>query len=308
VQRLKAVYKGLRLLKRRAEIKRSEPCITRDRIVSDLHQLGTRKGDTILVHSSLKSLGFVEDGPRGLIDALIEAVSPDGTVIIPTYQMIKGSMLETCLDRNYIFDPRTAGTFLGFVPSAFLKYPGVKRSIHPTHSVSAIGKNAEYITEAHHHASSTFGKDSPWDRFVKLDGLVLGLGVTMAPVGLYHFIEDMIPDEFPVPARSSTAYNLKCRDWDGNIIEVPVNPHEPDVAQGRIDRQEYISDYFRDEFMRVGLMKMGRVGEGNAWFIPAKAFYNHLVELMREGITIYSTPEEFKKRPIPKTEWSGRHF
>jgi aminoglycoside N3'-acetyltransferase len=81
--------------------------------------------------------------------------------MVPTFSM-KETIYKTCLDKNYIFDPRVTGTFLGAIPSTFLKFPGVYRSVHPTHSVSAVGKHAKYITESHHLAGSISGPDSPW--------------------------------------------------------------------------------------------------------------------------------------------------
>ncbi|MBS7633995.1 AAC(3) family N-acetyltransferase [Candidatus Bathyarchaeota archaeon] len=50
-----------------------------------LQQLGPKKGDIVIVHSSLSSFGFVEGGAETVIDVLLETVSEEGTVIMPTY-------------------------------------------------------------------------------------------------------------------------------------------------------------------------------------------------------------------------------
>lgn len=300
--KLRRVYRFFKYSLRAKEIERTAPKITRERLVEGLQSLGICEGDVVFLHSSLKSIGYVDGGPNTVFKAFMDVIKPSGTLVVPTYHMVNYSMYDTCLDRKYIFDPRTADTFLGLIPSTFLKFPGVERSIHPTHSVSAVGKDAKYITEAHHLGSTTFGTDSPWDRLMKLDGKVLGMGITMGPVTFYHILEDLMLEEFPIPARMAETYRLSCRDRKGNLIEVPVNPHDPEIAKMRIDRNSYLADYFGNEFSHAGLMRTGKVGEAGSWWISARKFYNHLLALMNEGITIYSTPDELKKRPIPKVD------
>ncbi len=58
--------------------------IDRRAIVDDLHALGLSDGDVVLVHSSLSGLGWVQGGAGTVIDALVEAVGPGGTVLFPT--------------------------------------------------------------------------------------------------------------------------------------------------------------------------------------------------------------------------------
>lgn len=165
--------------KRREEkLKREVPTITKDRIANDIRKLGLKSGDIVNLHSAMKSIGYVESGAKTVLEAIIDVITPEGTMMVPTFFM-KDSIYKTCLDKDYIFDPRVDGTILGAIPSAILRFPGVCRSIHPTHSVSAVGKHAKYITEAHHLAASTWGPDSPWDRLVKLDGKLLHIGLKM---------------------------------------------------------------------------------------------------------------------------------
>jgi len=296
---LKAVIIKFRQIRRTKEIKRSSLSITKDRIKDNLIKLGLKEGDCVLLHSSLKSVGYVEGGARTVIDAFIEVVSSKGTLIVPTYSM-KGTMLETCNTDGYIFDPRTSTTQLGSIPANFLKLQNIYRSIHPTHSVSAIGEKAKYITEAHHLASSTYGIDSPWDRLMKLDGKIIGLGVTVWPVPLCHVLEDRELDNFPLPVRMENTYHLKCKNWDGDIIEVPVTPLGPDYFKVRIDQphRQDLRDYFWHDFIQTGTINVGKIGQAESWIANAKNFYDHLVLLMNEGITIYSSAADLKKRPL----------
>jgi aminoglycoside N3'-acetyltransferase len=288
------------LEKQRLEkLRRTAPIITRAIVEKDLENLGLQRGDSIFLHSSLKSIGYVEGGAPTVIDAIIEVLGSSGTLIVPTYSL-KKSMYKTCLDKKYIFDPHTATTQLGIIPATFLHYPDVCRSIHPTHSVSAIGKNARYITEAHHLATSTFGHDSPWDRLMKLNGKILSIGLKMGRNTFSHVLEDKMLDKFPLPVRMNKTFYIKCKDWTENLIEVPVVPHDPKYKRMRMDQdhREDLRKYFWQEFIRSGIISVGRVGLAISWIASANEYYDHLVRLMNEGITIYSTNEELKKRPL----------
>ena len=297
---LRPAVSAARQIKRRHEIKASAPAVDMQRLVADLRTLGLDSGDTVFLHSSLKSIGYVEGGAKTVLQALFEAISPGGTLIVPTYYMPGGTILATCREAAYVFDPSKHGTHMGALPAAFLKFPGVERSLHPTHSVSALGKHAKYVTGTHHLAPSIFGPGSPWERCLALNGKVLGLGVSMGPVTFYHLLEDTVLDQFPLPARSRETYRLSCRDRDGTLRAVPVTPLDPFYAQRRIDTEARhdLRDYFWREFDQAGLLTAGKVGEARAWFIRARDFYDHLLELMKQGITIYSTADELARRPL----------
>ncbi len=304
IEIVRPLVAALRKVQRRLKVMMAST-ITKEQLIADLHALGIAKGDAIFLHASLSNLGYIEGGAQAVLEALYEAVSPGGTLIIPTYHTVGGTMYKTCLAADeYIFDPCSSPTELGMIPTTFLKFPGVYRSIHPTHSVSAAGEKAKYVTEAHHLSGGPCGADSPWDRFMKLEGKVLGLGISMGPVTFYHMLEDMLPDAFPLPVRMQETYRLKCRDWDGNLLEVPVAPMDPEYVKRRIDQRSRkdLRDYFWEEFEQAGLLTTGRVGEAKAWYIPARGFYDHLVELMREGITIYASPKELRKHPVLKRD------
>lgn len=300
--RFRSFIQQLRRLRRGAEIKKTAPTITKDKIISDLREMGIVQGDNLFLHSSLKNIGYVEGGARTVIEAILNVISSSGTLVVPTYSQ-RGTMYETCQTKNYLFDPRSDTTGLGLIPATFLRLPNVQRSIHPTHSVSAIGKHAKFITESHHLAVSTFGTDSPWDRFIKLDGKLFGLGVTLASLTCFHVLEDNMLDKFPLPVRMKETYYLKCKDWESNLFEIPVTPLDPKFTPQRVDAKDRhdLREYFWKEFESAGLLNVGRVGLATCWYVKAKTFLNHITMLMKEGITIYSTPEELARRPLSKS-------
>lgn len=291
--RVKGVLEGVQQQQRQRELQATQPHVGAADIAAGLQSLGVQPGDTLFVHSSLKSLGFVEGGPAAVISALQQAVGPEGTLLLPTYYQPGGTILGTCEMPGYEFDIRVHGSSMGALPAHFLATPGVQRSLHPTHSVSALGRHARWLTEAHHLAPSVFGAGSPWQRFAELpQAKVLGLGISMGPVTFYHLLEDDMGEAFPVPVWHERRYTLPCVDAQGQRHGVPVRPFKPDLMQQRIDHpaREDMRQWFAAEFDALGLRRSGRVGQAPCWFIPADPFRSRLRTLAEAGITIYAEP------------------
>ena len=163
--------------------------INKKELVNDLINLGLSNGDVVIVHTSLKKIGYVCGGPQTVIEALIEVVGPEGTIMMPT-QSWKNLDPETgvhwdadesewnkirenwpAYDRNL-----TPTNTMGAVAEMFRRWPGSIRTNHPARSVCAWGKHAEYLTEEH-TLSNIFGEGSPIAKLYELDAKVLLLGV-----------------------------------------------------------------------------------------------------------------------------------
>lgn len=158
-------------------------------ILSALSEVGVCNGQTIMVHTSLSSLGFVCGGAQVIIEALLETVGTEGTIMMPTqswknldpatgvhweepenwWQLIR----ENWPAYNKDITPTNT---MGTVAEMFRKWPGTLRSDHPARSVAAWGKHAEYLTSAH-DLSNIFGDGSPIGKLYEQDGLVLLIGV-----------------------------------------------------------------------------------------------------------------------------------
>jgi aminoglycoside 3-N-acetyltransferase len=155
----------------------------------DLDRLGVAPGSTLVVHSSLSSLGWVAGGAQAVVDALLAAVGPEGTLVLPTHTThltepalwgkppVPADWWPVIREQTPAFDPALTPTFLmGAVPECFRRYPGVRRSSHPTVSFAARGPAAEQVT-AGHSLDDGVGEASPLARVYDLDGSVLLLGV-----------------------------------------------------------------------------------------------------------------------------------
>ena len=145
--------------------------------------LGIRSGDTLLVHSSLKSLEGAS--PADVIEALLALLGPEGTLMLPTLSYLYANR------DNPVFDVRRTPSNVGAIPEYFrTEYP-VLRSLCPTHSCAAVGLRAEYLTGSHHLDETPCGPNSPFSRLRDAGGKVLFIGCGTRPNTSMHAVEEL---------------------------------------------------------------------------------------------------------------------
>jgi len=134
-----------------------------------LQTLGLCRGDSVIVHSSFRSVAPVAGGPATVVRALLDTVGPAGNLMFPTFNYTVAPP-DTC------FDPAGTPCLTGVVAECGRTWQGSVRSAHPTHSVAVIGPDAEALC-LDHLAVRAFGIGSPVDRIAKRHGRVLLIGV-----------------------------------------------------------------------------------------------------------------------------------
>lgn len=186
---LKELLSFFEKLEKLGRIKR-KPIITAEQIRTSLQAAGIKKGDTVMVHVGYAAYGYIECGPKGLIELFLEAVGPEGTVCMPTH--------TNGLVGGLPFDPQSTPAITGLVPNLFSKYPGAIRSVHPTHSVAARGPNAEYLLERSIPEEPVFGDEGFWGRLLKVDGKIVmfcnSLGANTFLHGVDYWAGAALPD------------------------------------------------------------------------------------------------------------------
>lgn len=85
--------------------------VGRQDIAAAFRGAGAQPGDLLLFHSSLKSMGHVDEGAQAVIDGALDAVAPGGTVAVPTL-WYNGKPLER---KEEDFDLKTSPAWNGLV-------------------------------------------------------------------------------------------------------------------------------------------------------------------------------------------------
>lgn len=155
--------------------------INKEDIKFSLELMDIKKGDIVLVHSSLSSIGYVEGGADTVIDALLETVGEEGTIVMSTLTGWFNS-----------YDADTTPSAVGKISEKFRLRKNTFRSLHPVHSVAAIGKHAELITRDHEMCETGCGTGTPYLKIKDLGGKVMLLGVDMDRNTIMHSLEEEI--------------------------------------------------------------------------------------------------------------------
>ena len=162
-------------------------------IVAGLRRLGLPTGSRVLVHSSLSSFGHVEGGADTVIYALLEAVGSSGTVLVPTLT----ATAQHSSKNPPVFDVANTPCWTGRIPETFRSRTNAVRSLHPTHSVAAIGAAADELTREHTYSVSPCDDLSPYGKLAQSEnGYVLLLGVGHKSNTTFHHIEELAGAEY----------------------------------------------------------------------------------------------------------------
>jgi aminoglycoside 3-N-acetyltransferase len=201
---------------------------TARRASEDLRALGVRRGGPLLVHSSLSSLGRVPGGAETVIRALLEAVG-EGLLLMPALSYASVNTVQR------LFSVRDTPSCVGAIPEAFRTRAGTLRSVHPTHSVCAVGTGAEGMLGDHILDDTPVGPHSPFRRVRDLGGQVLFLGCGMRPNTSMHGVEELVEPPY-LFAQQRWEYHLVLED--GSTRTVLHRRHAFHGWRQRYDRLE----------------------------------------------------------------------
>ena len=218
--------------------------LSKQYIVSGLHHLGLPEGCAVMVHSALSAFGEVEGGAGTVIEALLEAIGPQGTLLMPA------------MASEQPFRIASSPSTVGAISEVFRSWPGAIRSLHPTHSATALGPLAEQLLAGHIEQPTAVGPESPWGRLAQRDdGYILLLGVDQDRNTLLHGAEEVV--DAPYLGSISRDYI----DTDGNrrtkIMGRYPGPHRDFISLDPL-------------FEQAGIMKIGKIGSAICRLTPAR--------------------------------------
>jgi aminoglycoside 3-N-acetyltransferase len=260
-------------------IRASDGPVTVPSLVRDLGELGVERGMALLVHSSLRSLGWVCGGAPAVVLALEESVGVDGTIVMPAQSTalsdpagwrnppVPRSWWPAIRATMPPFDPDLTPTeWMGAVPECFRKQRGTLRSDHPQCSFVARGAAAEQIVRRH-ALEYRLGEGSPLARMYDLDARILLLGVGYEVCTALHLAEHRAAFATKKHVRNSAPVIV-----DGSRQWVDF----PDIDEDEGDFSMLGNDFEAD----TELVGHKSVGRADACLVPLRELVDYAVSWM----------------------------
>ncbi|ELZ24294.1 aminoglycoside N3-acetyltransferase [Halosimplex carlsbadense 2-9-1] len=246
-------------------------------LADDLRGLGVEPGETLLVHASLSALGWVAGDAQAVVDALREAVTDSGTLVMPAYTgqytdpeawsnpPVPDDWVETIRAERPPFRPESTPTRgMGAVAECFRGYPDTVRSRHPTVSFAAWGADTEAVV-ADHAYDEGLGESSPLAAVYDRGGRVLMLGTGHDTNTSIHLAEYRA--DFPKERVTNEAPVLE----DGEALRVEYEDIETDTS----DFAELGAEF---EAERSEAVTRGTVGAAEARLVDQPALVDFAVD------------------------------
>ena len=267
--------------------------VSQDQIIEVLNQFNF---DTdVMLHSSLMNMGKVKGGPRAVTNIILDHININKHTLLVSALPYRGNFASWLKD-DMVFDVRTAPIAMGAINERISEMDGAKRSIHPTHSVVAIGPRAdEYINE-HHLGKTPFSQYSPYFKLIANRGKVLLFGTKRNNMTLLHAIEDMLGDAYPVRVYAKKEYDIKCFDQNGNQLIVHTPVHSKFQGLFRVDNMSMLDTKIKKGEIES---KTIPIGESEISLIDCFSYTMGYLDILASGHSVYGkhrvTPELLKK-------------
>lgn len=255
---------------------------TQQELTYHLEQLGILPSDTVLVHTSLKSIGAAEKGADTVLDAFCAYLN-SGLLVMP------GHTWATINAQNPEFDVSESPVCVGVLPELFRKRNGVYRSLHPTHSLLAFGRDAERFVQGEEKFDTPCAPDSCYGKLEKRDGKVLFIGVGFQNCTLLHCVEEVAE----VPGRLTDTWEpLQVKKADGTVISVPSRRHE-NANSNYFVKIEPVMAY-------QNLLTRGKIGDAQAMVCRIQDLFRVTLALLKKNPRLFdddqSIPGELYER------------
>lgn len=247
-------------------------------LIEHIRGLGIEAGDSIIVHSSMRSLGWVAGGPQSVVEALMEVVTAEGTIVMPAqstdnsdpeYWMnppVPQEWHEQIRQNIPAYDPQlTPLRAMGKIAETFLRHLAVVRSPHPSHSFMAFGKYAAEWMETH-PIEDSFGERSPLGKMINNEVKIVLLGVDYDSCTALHLAEAR--QQHITSSRQGAAMSVDGkREWVEYAMLDADSERFPEIGAA---------------FELIHPIKEGKVCQADVKILPMKELIEFGVEWLRQ--------------------------
>ncbi len=260
---------------------RQDQALNRESLARDLRILGVIPGQTLLVHASLRRIGWVSDGADEVVAALREVVGRNATLVVPVCTADNS-------DTSHLYRARTAGMTpdeiaryrdamppftrerpsvgMGRIAESVRTAPGAVRSQHPQSSFAALGPQAEMLM-TDHRLDCHLGESSPLGRLYDAGAWVLLMGVGYEACTCFHLAEYRYVPYPPRQVYGCVIADEEDRRWWSY----------EDVV---LDDRDWVA--LGAAFDQTGHVIRGHVGQAQCLLIPITAAVDFATEWLRQ--------------------------
>ena len=240
--------------------------MTNDVLISKFKELGVKEDDVLLVHSSFNSLGNISNDPNDVIDALLEILGKNGTLIFPTFNF------DFC--NGVPFNVNETPSQMGIITEFVRKNPNSIRTKDPVYSFAIMGKLRKELGNLVYE--SCYGKNSMFAQLRKHNGKILIIGLAYNDsMTFFHHIEEIEGCDY----RYFKEFNGNIIDFDGTHkktkIKIFVRNLEKKV-QTDVNKMGKILE-------NDGLVNKIKIGNGDMKFLDANQVYTRTTEELKNN-------------------------
>lgn len=243
-------------------------------LINHLDQAGIDRTGTVLMHSSMKSIGEIESGADTVLDALSEYMR-EGLLVLPTHTW---SYINAENPRFYV---ESSPSCVGILPELFRKRAGVLRSCHPTHSVAALGKDAALFVAGGERFDTPCHRESVWGKLLDRKATILLVGVDLRRNTFIHGIEEWVD----IPGRlTDTHEELYTVLQDGTEMAVPSRRHHGLSWSEHFWKVEVLLE-------KQGAIYKSQFGDANMWVCDTVKLTDIISGMLKHNPDLFSDNE-----------------
>lgn len=254
-------------------------------LLTQLENMNLDRNGTIIVHSSMKNIGNVDGGADTVLDVL-SSYMKEGLLLFPTHTW------EYVNKDNPKFYVETSPSHIGILTEKFRKRPNVIRSLHPTHSVAALGKDARSFTSGNEKFDTPCARKSPWGKLLDRQAMILLVGVDLKRNTFIHGIEEWVD----IPGRlTNTHENLITVLPDGTEIPVPSRRHSG---------LNWSEHYWKIEGLLAekSAIKYGKLGDATVLICDTVQLTDYITQMLKIDPDLLSDNEPLSEQFIEEFE------
>lgn len=250
---------------------------SKKQLITQLGEMGIDPEGTLLVHSSMKSIGAVDGGADTVLDALSDYMK-EGLLVLPTHTW---SYINAGNPRFY---PQHSPVCVGLLPELFRERAGVVRSLHPTHSVAALGKDAIAFTADDHRFDTPCARGSSWGKLLDRRATILLVGVDLKRNTFIHGVEEWV-------------------DIPGRLTDMPERLYTvlPDGTEIPVPSRRHFGLSWSEHFWKVDdvlaereAMRFGKLGDAEVRVCDAAATAEMITEMLAADPDLFSDNNPLK--------------